>query len=106
VGISQPGAAPAEMEKQVTQQVEAAVRGVSGVDEINSTVNEAFSNTVIQLQIGTPVDRAVNDVRNAIAQVRGNLPEGILEPQIIRVDAEDEPIMVMSAATTYITLQP
>jgi len=105
VGISQPGAAPAEMEKQVTQQVEAAVRGVSGVDEINSTVNEGFSNTVIQLQIGTPVDRAVNDVRNAIAQVRGNLPEGILEPTVQRFDTSAQPIVFISAQTTDMTLE-
>src|SRR3954453_13905528 len=51
VGVSQPGAAPAEMEKQVTQQIEAAVRGVTGVDEIDSTANEAFRNTLIQRQV-------------------------------------------------------
>jgi len=51
VGVSQPGAAPAEMEKQVTQQIEAAVRGVNGVDEIDSSVSEGYSQTVIQ-QIG------------------------------------------------------
>ena len=42
----------------------------------------------------------MNDVRNAISQIRGSLPEGIVEPQITRVDAEDEPIMVMSAQTS------
>ena len=56
VGVSQPGAAPAEMEKQVTQEVEAAVRSVNGVDEIDSSVSEGYSQTVVQLQIGTPVE--------------------------------------------------
>ena len=70
------------METQVTQRVESAIRGVNGVDEINSTVSEGNSTTFVQFQIGTPTDRAVNDVRNAIAQIRGNLPEGILEPQV------------------------
>jgi len=93
VGVSQPGAAPAEMEKQVTQQIEAAVRGVNGVDEINSSVSEGRSQTVVQLQIGTPVDRAVNDVRNAVAQTRGNLPEGILEPTVQRFDTSGAPIV-------------
>ncbi|MGE5562518.1 MAG: efflux RND transporter permease subunit [Bacillota bacterium] len=105
VGVSQPGAAPAEMEKQVTQQVEAAVRGVNGVDEIDSTVSEGYSNTVVQLQIGTPIDRAVNDVRNAIAQIRGNLPEGILEPQVMRFDTSGAPIVFVSAQTTDMTLE-
>lgn len=105
VGVSQPGAAPAEMEKQVTQQIEAAVRGVNGVDEIDSNVSEGFSNTVVQLQIGTPVDRAVNDVRNAVAQIRGNLPEGILEPTVSRFDTSAAPIVFISAQTTDMTLE-
>src|SRR6476661_11016397 len=105
VGVSQPGAAPAEMEKQVTQQIEAAVRGVTGVDEISSSVSEGNSQTIVQLQIGTPVDRAVNDVRNAIAQIRGNLPEGILEPTVRRFDTSASPIVFISAETTDMTLE-
>ena len=105
VSVSQPGAAPNEMETQVTQRVESAVRGITGVDEINSTVSEGNSTTFVSFQLGTPTDRAVNDVRNAVDQIRSNLPDGILEPQITRVDAEDEPIMVMSAQTTDMTLE-
>ena len=105
VSVSQPGAAPNEMETQVTQRVESAVRGITGVDEINSTIGEGNSTTFVSFQLGTPPDRAVNDVRNAISQIRGSLPEGIVEPQITRVDAEDEPIMVMSAQTADMTLE-
>ncbi|WP_341633209.1 efflux RND transporter permease subunit [Sphingomonas agri] len=105
VSVSQPGAAPNELETQVTQRVESAVRGITGVDEINSTVNEGNSTTFVTFQLGTPTDRAVNDVRNAISQIRSNLPEGILEPQITRVDAEDEPISYIGAQTTDMTLE-
>ncbi|HEX8938132.1 MAG TPA: efflux RND transporter permease subunit [Sphingomicrobium sp.] len=105
VSISQPGAAPNELETQVTQRVESAVRGVNGVDEINSTVSEGNSFTFVQFQLGTPTDRAVNDVRNAISQIRGTLPEGILEPQVTRVDAENEPISYVGAQTTDMTLE-
>ena len=105
VSISQPGAAPNEVETQITQKVESAVRGVNGVDEINSTVTEGNSFTFVTFQLGTPTDRAVNDVRNAIAQIRGNLPEGILEPQVMRVEAEDEPITVVGAQTSGMGLE-
>ena len=44
-------------------------------------------------------------MRNAIAQIRGNLPDGILEPQVTRVDAEDEPIAYVGAQTTDMTLE-
>ncbi|MCM8558478.1 efflux RND transporter permease subunit [Sphingomicrobium sediminis] len=106
VGISQPGAAPEEMENQITQRVEAAVRGIEGVDEINSSVNEGFTNTFVQFEIGTPVDRAVNDVRNAIAQIRGDLPAGILEPRVSRVDiGGGGSLSFIAARTTDMTLE-
>jgi multidrug efflux pump subunit AcrB len=105
VSVSQPGAAPNEMETQITQRVESAIRGVNGVEEMSSTVQEGNSTTFVQFQLGTPTDRAVNDVRNAIAQIRGTLPEGILEPQVTRVDAESEPISYVGAQTTDMTLE-
>ncbi|MGN6589091.1 MAG: efflux RND transporter permease subunit [Sphingomicrobium sp.] len=105
VTVSQPGAAPNEMETQVTQRVEAAIRSVNGVDEIDSSVNEGSSNTFVQFKIGTPTDRAVNDVRNAVAQIRSSLPEGILEPQIQRVDIAGGPIMGVAVETTDMTLE-
>ena len=105
VSVSQPGAAPGEMETQVTQRVESAIRGITGVDEISSTVVEGNSTTFVQFALGTPTDRAVNDVRNVISQIRSNLPDGILEPQIQRVDAEDEPFSYVGAQTTDMTLE-
>ena len=93
------------METQITQRVESAIRSVNGVEEMSSTVTEGDSQTFVQFELGTPTDRAVNDVRNAIAQIRSNLPEGILEPQVTRVDAENEPISYVGAATTDMTLE-
>ena len=84
VSVSQPGAAPSELETQVTRRVESAARGLEGVEEINSTVREGNSNTQVSFQIGTPLDRAVTDLRDAISQIRGDLPEGIMEPQVQR----------------------
>ena len=105
VDIVQPGAAPNEMETQITQKVESAIRSVNGIDEMSSTVTEGDSQTFVQFQLGTPTDRAVNDVRNAVAQIRGSLPDGILEPQITRVEAENEPISYVGAQTTDMTLE-
>ena len=105
VAVAQPGAAPNEMENQVTQRIESAARGVNGVEEINSSVSEGSSVTNITFQIGVPTDRAVNDVRNAVAQIRSNLPDGILEPQVTRVDFSADPILYVGAQTTDMTLE-
>ena len=86
VNISQPGAAPTEIETQITQKVEAAVRSINGVDEIQSTASEGNSNTFVQFVIGTDANDAVNEVKNAVDQVRGDLPDGILEPRVSKVE--------------------
>jgi multidrug efflux pump subunit AcrB len=105
VQVVQPGAAPTELETQVTQRIEAAVRGISGVDEITSISREGSTDTFIQFAIGTPVDRAVNDVKNAVDQIRSDLPDGILEPQVTRVDIDGGPIAYFSAEATDMTLE-
>ena len=86
VNISQPGAAPTEIETQITQKVEAAVRSINGVDEINSTASEGNSTTRVQFQIGLDVNDLVSEVKNAVDQIRGDLPEGILEPRVTKID--------------------
>ena len=103
--VNQPGAAPTELETQVTQRVEAAVRGINGVDEITSFVSEGQSRTNVQFAIGTPVDRGVNDVRDAIANIRSDLPQGILQPQVQRMDMSGGPIAYMSVEASDMTLE-
>jgi multidrug efflux pump subunit AcrB len=103
--ISQPGAAPTELETQVAQRVEAAVRSIEGVDEIRSNISEGQSVTVIQFAIGTPIDRGVDDVRDAVTQVRSNLPEGILEPQVERVKINDNDLGAYTAIGTDMTVE-
>lgn len=105
VMVAQPGAAPSELETQVTQRVEAAVRGVSGVDEMSSYVGEGSSSTMVQFAIGTPIDRAYNDVNQAVQQIRSDLPDGILEPQVVRVDAAGGPITYFAVEATDMTLE-
>ncbi|HWL47473.1 MAG TPA: efflux RND transporter permease subunit [Sphingomonadaceae bacterium] len=103
--VIQPGAAPTELETQVTQRIEAAVRSLNGVDELSSTVSEGQSTTFVQFDIGTPVDRAVNDVRNAVSQIRSELPQGILEPRVERIDIDGGPIGYVSVEATDMTLE-
>ena len=105
VTISQPGASPPELEIQITRRVEAAVRGINGVSEINSTIREGVSITAVSFEIGTPVDRAITDVRDAVSRIRGDLPDGIQEPQVARRDFSDQPIGYFSAESTSMTVE-
>ena len=86
VTVTQSGAAPSELETQVTRKVEDAVAGIGNIKHISSTVNEGVSTTTIEFVLGTNSDRAVNDVRNEVAKIRQQLPQGIDEPIVERLE--------------------
>ena len=100
VKVGQPGAAPAELETQVTRIVENAVATVGDVAHILSTVSDGMSTTAIEFQFGKDLDRAVNDVRDALTRVRGDLPGDITEPVISRSTTSGSPIQTFTVKPT------
>ena len=93
VSVSRAGAAPTEMETQVTRLIEDSVAGLGNVQSIVSAVNEGISTTSVEFAIGTNIDRATDDVRNAIDFIRPNLPADVVAPTVQRVDATGQPIL-------------
>ncbi|MDJ0746299.1 MAG: efflux RND transporter permease subunit [Xenococcaceae cyanobacterium MO_167.B27] len=85
VNVTQRGASPTELETEVTKKVEDAVASLDNIKDIKSTITEGSSSTVIDFELGTDVDQATNDVNNAIAQIRPDLPQDINEPVVKRV---------------------
>ncbi|MBD2508582.1 efflux RND transporter permease subunit [Nostoc muscorum FACHB-395] len=93
IKVTQPGAGPAELESQVTKKIEDAVAGLGNIDFMISTVSDGNSNTTINFVLGTDSDRATNDVRNAIAQIRQDLPQEINDPIVERLDFAGGPVI-------------
>ncbi len=99
VTITQTGAAPSELETQVTKKVENSIAGVAGVKHITSSISEGTSVTTIEFYLETQVDRAVNDTRDAVTKIRSELPRSIDEPLIQRVDIEGLPIITLAVSS-------
>ena len=93
VTVTQASAAPAELETQVTRRVEGAASGLPGVNHIRSTISTGVSTTTVEFKIGTDPDRATTDVREAVTQIRSDLPQSIQEPVISRVDVDGSAIL-------------
>src|SRR5262244_2552859 len=103
VKITQAGAAPSELEVQVTKKVEDAIAGVNGVKHQTSAITEGSSITTIEFRLETNQDRAVNDVKDAIARVRTELPRTIDEPIVTRIEVEGLPIVTYAARAAGMT---
>jgi hydrophobe/amphiphile efflux-1 (HAE1) family protein len=103
VSISQPGAAPQEMETQIAQKVEGSIASIGNIHHQQTRISEGNVLIIVEFNIGTPIDRAVTDVRDAIARVRADLPQGILEPQVQREDADGGTFAIYAVTTTDMT---
>ncbi|WP_281976653.1 efflux RND transporter permease subunit [Pseudorhizobium flavum] len=105
VTVAQSGASPAELEMQVTKEVEDAVASISGVDEIQSTVTDGQSQTVVLFRIEKPTDEAVQDTKDAIDRIRSNLPASAEEPVVSKIDVEGQAIQTFSVTSPNMTLE-
>ncbi len=104
--ITQSGAAPSELESQVTKKVEDAVSNLNGVWHLVSTVTDGSSSTIVQFNVGSvDIDRALNDVKDQIAKIRGDLPRAIDEPIVSRLDVEGLPIVTYAAAAPGMSVE-
>jgi len=97
VVVAQFGAAPTELEAQVTKTIEDGVAGVEGVRHVSSSITDGISSTVIEFRLETNTDRALNDIKDAVTRVRNNLPRDVTEPLIQRVDVVGLPIVTYAA---------
>jgi hydrophobic/amphiphilic exporter-1 (mainly G- bacteria), HAE1 family len=95
---SYPEVAPAEMERQITEPIERQVASVPGVEKVTSTSRDGVSLVTLRFGWGMDMDFAMLNTRERLDNVRGSLPEGAARPQILRVDPESEPVMVVSVA--------
>src|SRR6266508_2574745 len=84
-----PGASPEAVETDVSKPIEYAVNTVSGVKRIYSNSREGQSQVFVEFRLGTDITRAIQDARDKIALVRSTFPRDVKDPQVLRVDIED-----------------
>ncbi|MDT8341628.1 MAG: efflux RND transporter permease subunit [Longimicrobiales bacterium] len=93
-----PDVAPAEIERLVTERVEAEAAAVPGVERVTSVSREGVSLVTLRFRWGTDMDFAMLNVRERLDNLRDALPESATRPRILRVDPESEPILSLSVS--------
>lgn len=98
VTVTENGAAPGEMETQVTRLIEDAVAGVSNVESVQSVVTQGVSTTTIELAMGEDLQKKTDEVRTKIEQIRAQLPRDIDAPTVQRLEIDNAPIMTYAVS--------
>ena len=87
------GASPETMDAEVTSVIEGAVARVSGVQTINAASEENNARIRGEFLPDTDLDVAANDIREAVAGIERDLPEGVEDITIVKADADSLPII-------------
>ncbi|ODN71923.1 efflux RND transporter permease subunit [Methylobrevis pamukkalensis] len=87
------GAAPATIDTEITDVIESAVARVAGVSSISSTSQSGRSRVTVEFGQTVDIETAANDLRSAVDRIRNNLPDAADAPQVVKSDADSDPIM-------------
>ncbi|WP_374408795.1 efflux RND transporter permease subunit [Pelagerythrobacter sp.] len=99
VSATLPGGAPETMDAEVTSVLEDAVARVTGVRQINSSSEENNSRVRAEFNPGVDLDTAASDVREAVSRVTRDLPERVEQVNIVKADADAQPIMILAVSS-------
>lgn len=90
------GAAPEEVENNVTKPIQNVLNGINGVKHITSQSKENVSVVTLELREGLDIENAINDTRDKISAITEVLPDGAGTPNIIKFGMDDIPILMLS----------
>lgn len=90
------GAAPAQVESEITDKIEGAVNTISGIDSLQSISTEGVSQIFIEFQLEKDADVAVQEVRDKISAVLPDLPRDVIQPVVSKIDPDATPVMYVA----------
>lgn len=91
-----PGAAPEEIESDLTDKIEGAVNQIAGIDALQSISSEGVSQVIVQFVLNKEIDVAAQEVRDKVNTVLAELPTGIDQPIIMKVDPGAIPVLYLA----------
>lgn len=98
VTTRQPGAAPEDIETQITDKIEEAVNTINGIEELRSVSSEGISQVFIQFVLEKDGDIAAQDVRDKVNRVLPELPKDIDQPTVEKLDPDSTPILTIAVS--------
>jgi HAE1 family hydrophobic/amphiphilic exporter-1 len=96
VSTSYPNAGPEEVENSITRTLESSLSGITGLKTLVSTSSSGSSMVMLELNYGSNLDSATNEIRDRLDLVKDYLPEDATSPTIIKMDPSMLPIMSLT----------
>ena len=102
IGTTYPGNSPLDMENLITRPIEKEINTISGVDEIKSTSIQDFSTIIVQFESDVVVEKALQDVKDAVDKVKKDLPSDLdQDPNVFELNFSEFPVMNVNLSGDY-----
>ncbi|GAB4361764.1 MAG: hypothetical protein Kow00128_00840 [Deltaproteobacteria bacterium] len=95
-----PGASPEAVEREVSKRIEEAVNPIAGVKHVSSLSRESVSTVIVEFRLEVKINEVSQEARAKIAAIRGDLPQGIEEPVIQKLDFSAMPVVSLAVRST------
>jgi len=92
----QPGAAPEQIETEITDKIEEAVNTISGIDDLRSISSEGISQVIVSFVLEKDTDVAAQEVRDKVNGVLPRLPKTIQQPRVDKMDPDAAPVLSLA----------
>lgn len=83
VNLTQPGAAPAQLETEVARKAEDAVAAIAGLRHVTTTITDGQVRMIVQFELAKPLSTALAETKDAIDSVRSDLPQDLDPPVVV-----------------------
>ncbi|MGB5885174.1 MAG: efflux RND transporter permease subunit [Acinetobacter venetianus] len=88
-----PGAAPPQLETEVARKIENSIATLQGLRNQYTKIQDGVVTVTAEFQLEKPLQEAVDDVRNAVSQVRSDLPADLRDPIVSKINLSGSPIL-------------
>ncbi len=105
VTVTLPGAAPAQLENDIAKKIENRLTSINGVQHIRSTLKTGAATIVTEFVLEKDIQEAVDDVRSAVGEVRGDLPAAANDPIITKVSTSGFPVVTYSVSADNMSIE-
>lgn len=105
VTVTLPGAAPAQLENDVAKKIENRLTSITGIKHIRSTLQTGAATIVTEFVLDKDIQEAVDDVRSAVGEVRGDLPAAANDPIITKVSTSGFPVVTYSVTADNMSVE-
>lgn len=95
ISVTLPGASPEEVETQLAKPIEEAVNTVGGIDELNTKCLFGQASIIVKFALEKDIDIAAQEVRDRIARITKDLPEGTEAPLVEKMDPDAMPVVTL-----------